>query len=100
MKDCGGNYHGKHLKSSLEYVMNLEKTQNGRLVGGINCQPDIAFEQMKETKQKFNKVGKRQGYHLILSFKENEVDPDTAFQIHVLPPSRRSCNSFRQWAHQ
>jgi len=81
MKDCGGNYHGKHLKSSLDYVMNLEKTQNGRLVGGINCQPDIAFEQMKETKQKFNKVGKRQGYHLILSFKENEVDPDTAFQI-------------------
>ena len=81
MKDCGGNYHGKHLKSSLEYVMNLEKTQNGRLVGGVNCQPDIAFEQMKETKQKFNKVGKRQGYHLILSFKENEIDPDTAFQI-------------------
>lgn len=81
MKDCGGSYHGKHLKSSLEYVMNLEKTQNGRLVGGVNCQPDTAFEQMKETKQKFNKVGKRQGYHLILSFKENEVDPDTAFQI-------------------
>ena len=81
MKDCGGSYHGKHLKSSLKYVMNLEKTQNGRLVGGVNCQPDTAFEQMKETKQKFNKVGKRQGYHLILSFKENEVDPDTAFQI-------------------
>lgn len=81
MKDCGGNFHGKHLKSSLEYVMNPEKTQKGRLVGGINCQPDTAFEQMKETKRKFNKVGRRQGYHLILSFKENEVEPDTAFEI-------------------
>lgn len=81
MKDCGGNFHGKHLKSSLEYVMNLEKTQNGRLIGAINCQPDTAFEQMKETKRKFNKIGKRQGYHLILSFKEDEVEPDTAFEI-------------------
>lgn len=81
MKDCGGNFHGKHLKSSLEYVMNPEKTQNGRFVGGINCQPNTAFEQMKETKRKFNKVGRRQGYHLILSFKEDEVKPDTAFEI-------------------
>ena len=81
MKDCGGHFHGKHLKRSLDYVMNPEKTQNGRLVGAINCQVDAAFEQMKETKRKFGKVDKRQGYHLILSFKENEVDPDTAFQI-------------------
>ncbi|BCJ96344.1 endonuclease [Anaerocolumna cellulosilytica] len=81
MKDCGGNFHGKHLKSALEYVMNVEKTQNGSLIGGINCQPDTAFEQMKETKRKFNKIGKRQGYHLILSFQEEEVTPDTAFEI-------------------
>ena len=47
----------------------------------INCQADAAFEQMKETKRKFGKVDKRQGYHIILSFKENEVNPDTAFEI-------------------
>lgn len=81
MKDCGGHFHGKHLKSSLDYIMNPEKTQNGRLIGGINCQPDTAFEQMKETKRKFGKIDKRQGYHLILSFKEDEADPDTAFEI-------------------
>ena len=81
MKDCGGHFHGKHLKSSLDYIMNPEKTQNGRLIGGINCQPDTAFEQMKETKRKFRKIDKRQGYHLILSFKEDEADPDTAFEI-------------------
>ncbi len=81
MKDCGGHFHGKHLKSSLEYILKPEKTQDGRLVGAVNCQVDTAFEQMKETKRLFGKIDKRQGYHLILSFKENEVDPDTAVEI-------------------
>ena len=81
MEDCGGHFHGKHLKRSLDYVMNPEKTQDGRLVGAINCQVDSAFEQMKATKRKFGKVDKRQGYHIILSFKEDEVNPDTAFEI-------------------
>ena len=61
MKDCGGHFHGKHLKRSLDYVMNPEKTQDGRLIGAINCQVDSAFEQMKATKRKFGKVDKRQG---------------------------------------
>ncbi len=81
MKDTGSGFHGKHLKSSIEYILNPEKTQNGRLVGGVNCQPDMAFEQMKETKRKFGKIDKRQGYHLILSFEENEASPNTAFEI-------------------
>ena len=81
MKDCGGHFHGKHLKRALDYVMNPDKTQDGRLVGAINCQVDTAFEQMKETKRNFGKIDKRQGYHIILSFKENEVNPDTAFEI-------------------
>lgn len=70
MKDCGGHFHGKHLKRALDYVMNPDKTQDGRLVGAINCQVDTAFEQMKETKRNFGKIDKRQGYHIILSFKE------------------------------
>lgn len=81
MKDCGGHFHGRHLKSALDYIMNPEKTQDGRLVGGINCQPDNAFEQMKDTKRKFGKIDKRQGYHLILSFKEGETNPDMVYEI-------------------
>lgn len=60
MKDCGSSFHGKHLKSALDYITVLEKTQNGRLVAAVNCQVDMAFEQMKETKKKFNKLDKRQ----------------------------------------
>ena len=81
MKDTGSSFHGKHLKASIEYVMNGEKTQGGRLVGTINCRAGSAYEEMKATKEKFGKTDKRQGYHLILSFKEDEVDPDTAFEV-------------------
>ena len=81
MKDCGSSFHGKHLKTALEYITVPQKTQNGRLVSAINCQPDVAFEQMKATKQKFGKTDKRQAYHIILSFKEGEASPDTVFEL-------------------
>lgn len=81
MKDCGRGFHGKHLKAALDYITDMAKTQQGSLIGGINCQPGYAYEQMKETKKYFGKVDKRQGYHLIISFQEGEVDADTAFEI-------------------
>ena len=81
MKDSGNSFHARHLKRALDYVMNPEKTQRGRLVGAVNCQADMAFEQMIDTKKQFGKTDKRQGYHIILSFKEDEVEPDRAFEI-------------------
>lgn len=81
MNDCGSSFHGKHLKTALNYISVPEKTQNGRLVSAINCQVDMAFEQMQETKKKFNKIDKRQAYHIILSFKEGEASPDTVFEL-------------------
>jgi hypothetical protein len=36
---------------------------------------------MKETKEMYGKVDGRQGYHLILSFEEGEVDAPTALEI-------------------
>ena len=50
MKDSGNSFHARHLKRALDYVMNPEKTQGGRLVGAINCQADMAFEQMMDMK--------------------------------------------------
>ncbi len=81
MKDSGSGFHGRHLRRSINYILNPDKTQEGRLIGGVNCQPDMAFEQMKETKRKFGKVDQRQGYHIVLSFKEGEITPDTAYEI-------------------
>lgn len=79
--DSGVKFAGKHLKQAIEYILDWEKTQGGRFVTGINCQPYNAFRQMKATKVKFGKTDKRQGYHLILSFEEGEVTPEKAFEI-------------------
>ena len=51
---------------------NPDKTEECVLVGGINCLPDTAFEKMEETKNIFHKTGKRQGYHVIISFSPEE----------------------------
>lgn len=79
MKDCGRAFHGKHLKAALEYISDPDKTQDGRFIGAVNCRPGFAYEQMKETKKEFGKIDKRQAYHQIISFKEGEVDAETAF---------------------
>ena len=81
MKDCGNHFPGKHLKVAIDYISEPEKTQNGKFVAGLNCQLDAAYAQMKQTKEKFGKTDKRQGYHIIISFEKGEVDGDTAFEI-------------------
>ena len=71
-----------HLKNALEYIQNPDKTEECVLVGGINCLPDTAFEQMEETKNIFNKTGKRQGYHVIISFSpEEKVSAEQAIYV-------------------
>ena len=67
-----GRNPASHLKNALEYIQNPDKTEECVLVGGINCLPDTAFEQMEETKNIFHKTGKRQGYHVIISFSPEE----------------------------
>lgn len=81
INDSGVKFSGKHLEQAVSYILDGEKTQGGRLVTGINCQPGKAYEQMAATKQKYGKTDKRQGYHLIISFETGEVTPDTAFEI-------------------
>ena len=67
-----GRNPASHLKNALEYIQNPDKTEECVLVGGINCLLDTAFEQMEETKNIFHKTGKRQGYHVIISFSQEE----------------------------
>ena len=81
INDCGEKFAGKHLKQAVDYIIDAEKTQGGRYVTGINCQPQEAFRQMKMTKLKYGKTDKRQGYHLIISFEEKKLEPGLAFEI-------------------
>ena len=82
IKESEGRNPASHLKNALEYIQNPDKTEECVLVGGINCLPDTAFEQMEETKNIFHKTGKRQGYHVIISFSpEEKVTAEQAMYV-------------------
>ena len=82
IQESEGRNPATHLKNALEYIQNPDKTEECILVGGINCLPDTAFEQMEETKNIFHKTGKRQGYHVIISFSpEEKVTAEQAMYV-------------------
>lgn len=81
---------GKHLKNSLKYILNPEKTRMGTLIGGNHVLPDpeYAFQQMLDTKKVmdtrygYKKMEGRQGYHFVLSFSpKDSVTPEMALEI-------------------
>ena len=82
IQESEGRNPTTHLKNALEYIQNPDKTEECVLMGSINCLPDTAFEQMEETKNIFHKTGKRQGYHVIISFSpEEKVTSEQAMYV-------------------
>ena len=75
----------KNIKSNLQAVINYgkngDKTENGILVSSVNCSTETAYEEMALTKKFFHKEDNTLGYHIIQSFKGNEVSPKLANQI-------------------
>ena len=70
-----------HLANAISYITDEEKTQRGALVGSHNCNTDTALQEMLAIKRKYGKLDKRQGYHFIISFKKQEVRPETVMEI-------------------
>lgn len=81
MKSAEHGNVAAHLKHSLAYICNEAKTEKGSLVGGINCLPDFAYEQMIGTKEMFGQTGGRQGYHFIISLKPGEGTKEQMYEI-------------------
>ena len=74
----------KGLWGLLHYCMQDKKTiHNGRkLVTGINCVAQSAFNEMVNTKLQYRKSGGRQYYHIMQSFHPDEpITPETAHEI-------------------
>lgn len=94
------------LDHVINYICNLEKTDESRLndaelkslytlsngkseiktekkllVDGINIDVNRAYEQMIETKKRFNKTGGILAFHSHQSFAPGEVTPETALEI-------------------
>ena len=70
-----------HLEHALNYIMQPKKLGKANLVGGVNCLPEMAYEQMQATKQMFGKTGGRQGYHFVISLKPGEGTPEIMYDI-------------------
>ena len=72
------------LKKLLGYVSREKKTklEDRRLVSGVNCSPENAYNEMMLTKQMQGKTGGRLYYHLVHSFpKGYDIKPELAHKI-------------------
>jgi hypothetical protein len=64
----------------INYVVKKEKTEE-KLITGIGCSSDNAYNAMLQTKLDYGKTDGRQYVHLIQSFLPGEVDPVQAHEI-------------------
>ena len=83
MKASGKGKIDVHLEHAINYILQPKKLGNANLTGGINCLPEMAYRQMKATKQMFGKTGGRQGYHFVLSLKPGEGTPELMYDIAI-----------------
>jgi hypothetical protein len=84
----GGRSIAAALKKSLRYIENPEKTDGGEWVTSYECDPLVADQEFRFSKNQYTAVtGRSQGkndviaYHLRISFKPGETDAATANRI-------------------
>ena len=69
------------LQDALDYAANRDKTEQSCFESSYACTLDTAFADMRQTKERWHKLGGVQGYHLVQSFAAGEVSPELAHQI-------------------
>jgi len=70
------------VKKIIDYITDGSKTENGRLVSGVNCQAYSMANEMTMTKQLFSKENGRSYFHGIISFAPSEnVTPELAHHM-------------------
>lgn len=71
------------LSGILHYVTNREKTTQ-RLISGVNCVAESAYEEFTATKLQFHKTGGRAYYHIVQAFAPDDpLDFDTAHELGI-----------------
>ena len=69
------------LQDALDYAANRDKTEQSCFESSYACTLETAFADMRQTKERWHKLGGMQGYHLVQSFAAGEVSPELAHQI-------------------
>lgn len=65
----------------INYVANADKTDEKALVSYIGCKPGSAAQQMMATKRHYQKTDGVQAYHIIQSFRPDEITPELAHEL-------------------
>ncbi len=71
------------LDFTINYAVNGEKTEEKLYVSGINCMPNTAMQEMRNTKKQFFKATGIQCFHGVQSFVKGEVTPEQAHEIGI-----------------
>lgn len=69
------------LNKLINYVINADKTEERSLVSCIGCEADTAAKTMMNTKKRFGKTEGVAAYHIIQSFKPDEITPELAHEL-------------------
>lgn len=69
------------LDRLIRYVCNPSKTSERVFVSCIGCERETAAKTWMETKRRYGKTDGVQAYHLIQSFKPDELTPELAHEI-------------------
>ncbi len=69
------------LHKLLKYVEADYKTEQQKYVSALNCGVSTALNEMKITKEHWNKTNGILGYHCVQSFKGRELSPNIAHEI-------------------
>ena len=73
------------LSQALGYIMNAEKTgiEKALFETAINCNKETAYQDMMQVKRRFDKTNGVLGYHVIQSFKPNEITGQKAHELGI-----------------
>ena len=74
-------YRNGGLRQAIDYITNPAKTNEQLLTDYVRCDPGHAAQQMMDTKRALGKTAGRQCYHIIQSFKPDEITPELAHEI-------------------
>ena len=74
-------YRNGGLRQAIDYITNPVKTNEQLLTDYVRCDPGHAAQQMMDTKRALGKTAGRQCYHIIQSFKPDEITPELAHEI-------------------
>ena len=69
------------LDKLINYVINADKTEEQALVSCIGCEASTAAKTMTATKKRYGKVDGIAAYHIIQSFKPDEISPELAHEL-------------------